>query len=182
MAQQKENAPKFCVVIDEIIRRIGHSFSWLNAILVIVIIVQVFLRYIMGMGLVVLEELQWHLYAVGIMFGLSYCVVQDTHIRLDLLHDNFSQRTKEWVELIGHLFLLYPIIILVLIHGWDFFFESWIIRERSDSPIGLPARYIIKSFLLSGFGLLALAALSRMAKSVAFLLSKNGQGKQYDAD
>lgn len=182
MHQQTEKAPKFCVVIDEIIRRIGHFFSWLNAILVIVIIVQVFLRYIMGMGLVVLEELQWHLYAVGIMLGLSYCVVQDTHIRLDLLHDNFSQRTKEWVELLGHLLLLCPIIILVLVHGWDFFFESWVIKERSDSPIGLPARYIIKSFLLSGFGLLALAALSRMARSVTFLLNKNGQGKQSDAD
>jgi TRAP-type mannitol/chloroaromatic compound transport system permease small subunit len=182
MHQETAKAPKICAVIDEMIRRIGYCFSWLNAILVIVIIVQVFLRYVMGMGLVVLEELQWHLYAVGIMFGMSYCLVQNTHIRLDLLHDNFSQRTKEWIELLGHLFLLYPIIILVLIHGWDFFFESWTIKERSDSPIGLPARYIIKSFLLSGFGLLALAALSGMVKSVAFLRNKNEQKRYSDAD
>jgi TRAP-type mannitol/chloroaromatic compound transport system permease small subunit len=182
MHQEKTTAPKFCVVIDETIRRIGHYFSWLNAILVIVIIVQVFLRYVMGMGLVVLEELQWHLYAVGIMFGLSYCIVQDSHIRLDLLHDNFQQRTKEWVELFGHLLLLLPIIIIILIHSWDFFIDSWMIKERSDSPIGLPARYIIKSFLLSGFGLLTLAVLSRMVRSVAYLLSNNRPEKHSDAD
>jgi TRAP-type mannitol/chloroaromatic compound transport system permease small subunit len=182
MNQETIEAPRFCQVLDEIIRRIGHYFSWLNVILIVVIIVQVFLRYIMGMGLVVLEELQWHLYAVGIMFGLSYCLVQNTHIRLDLFHDNFSPRTKEWIELLGNLLLLYPIIFIILIHGWDFLMDSWIIRERSDSPIGLPARYIIKSFLISGFGLLALAAFSNMVRSVAFLLSNNEQEKQNDVD
>jgi TRAP-type mannitol/chloroaromatic compound transport system permease small subunit len=182
MHQKTIEPPKFCVALDEIIRRIGQYLSWLNAILVIAIIVQVFLRYVMGMGLVVLEELQWHLYAVGIMFGLSYCLVQNSHIRLDLLHDNFSPRTKEWIELLGHLLLLFPIIIIILIHGWDFLLDSWIIRERSDSPIGLPARYIIKSFLLSGFGFLALAAISRMVRSVAFLLSKNEWEKHNDDD
>lgn len=182
MHQETTKAPKFCIVMDEIIRRIGHYCSWLNAILVIVIIVQVFLRYVMGMGLVVLEELQWHFYAVGIMFGLSYCLVQNTHIRLDLLYDNYSQRTKQWVELLGHLLLLLPIIIIILIHGWDFLIDSWLVRERSDSPIGLPARYIIKSFLLSGFGLLALAAFSRMVRSAVFLLSKNSPEKHSDAD
>jgi TRAP-type mannitol/chloroaromatic compound transport system permease small subunit len=182
MHQETITAPKFSVVMDEIIRRIGHAFSWFNAILVLVIIVQVFLRYVMGMGLVVLEELQWHLYAVGIMFGLSYCVVQNSHIRLDILHDRYSQRTKEWVELLGNLLLILPIITIILIHSWDFIMESWMVSERSDSPLGLPARYIIKSFLFSGFGLLALAVVSRMVRSVAYLLSHNKPEKHSDAD
>lgn len=182
MHQETTTAPKFCTVMDDIIVRIGQAFSWFNAILVIVIIVQVFLRYVMGMGLVVLEELQWHLYAVGIMMGLSYCIVKDSHIRLDILHDKFSQRKKERVEFLGHLLLLLPIVTIILIHSWDFFLESWTIGERSDSPIGLPARYIIKSFLLSGFGLLALAVISRMVRSVAYLLSKNKPEKHSDAD
>jgi TRAP-type mannitol/chloroaromatic compound transport system permease small subunit len=182
MQQETTKSPKFCVVVDEIIRRIGHLFSWLNVILVFVIILQVFLRYVMGMGLVVLEEIQWHLYAVGIMFGLSYCVVQDTHIRLDLVYENLSSRSKEWVELLGNLLLLSPIVIIILIHSWDFFFDSWMLKERSDSPIGLPARYIIKSFLLSGFGFLALATFSKMVRSVAFLLSKNRPEEHSDAN
>ncbi len=182
MDQETTTAPKFCVVMDETIRRIGRTFAWLNTILVGVIIVQVFLRYVMGMGLVVLEELQWHLYAVGIIYGLSYCVVQNSHIRLDLLHANFSQRNKEWVELFGNMLLLSPIVIIILIHGWSFLVDSWVIRERSDSPLGLPARYFIKSFLVTGFGLLALAVISRMVRSVAYLLSHNKPEKHSDAD
>ena len=172
MNEDIKEAPRFCKVIDETIRRIGEYFSWLNAILVIVIILQVVLRYFLGMGLVVLEELQWHLYAVGIMIGLSYCLVQNSHIRLDLLHDRFPQRRKEQVELFGHLFLLLPIIIIILIHGWEFLMSSWSVRESSDSPIGLCCRYIIKSFLFIGFGLLGMAALSKMMRSFAFLLKK----------
>ncbi len=173
MNEKTFKAPRICNAMDELIRRIGQYFSWFNAILVMVIILQVVLRYVFGTGLVVLEELQWHLYAVGIMIGLSYCLVEDTHIRLDLLHDRFSQRNKERVELFGHLFLLMPIIVIILVHGWDFVMDSWHVRERSDSPIGLPARYIIKSFLLVGFGLLGLGAISRIIRSLTFLFNKS---------
>lgn len=41
------------------------------------------LRYGFGHGLVILEELQWHYYALGIMFGASYAMMIDSHIRVD---------------------------------------------------------------------------------------------------
>ena len=173
MNEEVKEAPRFCKMIDETIRHIGEYFSWLNAILVVVIILQVVLRYIFGQGLVVLEELQWHLYGVGIMLGLSYCVVTDSHIRLDLLYDRFPQRGKEQVELFGNLVLLLPIVAIILLHGWPFLMESWRVGESSDSPIGICCRYVIKSFLLIGFGLLGVAALSKTMRSFAFLLKKD---------
>tara|TARA_B100001971_G_scaffold214937_1_gene255658 strand:- start:8458 stop:8979 length:522 start_codon:yes stop_codon:yes gene_type:complete len=173
MNEEVKEAPRFCKMIDETIRHIGEYFSWLNAILVVVIILQVVLRYVFGQGLVVLEELQWHLYGVGIMLGLSYCVVTDSHIRLDLLYDRFPQRGKEQVELFGNLVLLLPIVAIILLHGWPFLMESWRVGESSDSPIGICCRYVIKSFLLIGFGLLGVAALSKTMRSFAFLLKKD---------
>lgn len=173
MNEEVKEAPRFCKMIDETIRHIGEYFSWLNAILVVVIILQVVLRYIFGQGLVVLEELQWHLYGVGIMLGLSYCVVTDSHTRLDLLYDRFPQRGKEQVELFGNLVLLLPIVAIILLHGWPFLMESWRVGESSDSPIGICCRYVIKSFLLIGFGLLGVAALSKTMRSFAFLLKKD---------
>ncbi|HJO63350.1 MAG: TRAP transporter small permease subunit [Nitrospinaceae bacterium] len=173
MNEEVKEAPRFCKMIDETIRHIGEYFSWLNAILVVVIILQVVLRYVFGQGLVVLEELQWHLYGVGIMLGLSYCVVTDSHIRLDLLYDRFPQRGKEQVELFGNLVLVLPIVAIILLHGWPFLMESWRVGESSDSPIGICCRYVIKSFLLIGFGLLGVAALSKTMRSFAFLLKKD---------
>ncbi len=165
-----EYIPRLSRVLDRLIASVGEAAAWLNVALVVVIITQVVLRYVFSKGLVRLEELQWHLYAVGIMIGLSYCAARDTHIRLDLLHQRFSQRGKEIVDLLGTVFLLMPMVIIVLMHSWPFVTESFRLMEASDSVVGLPYRWVVKSFLLIGFGLLGLAGISRLIRAVAFIL------------
>jgi TRAP-type mannitol/chloroaromatic compound transport system permease small subunit len=158
---------------DRFITTIGEAAAWLNVVLIAVIITQVVLRYVFSKGLVELEELQWHLYAVGILIGLSYCATHNTHIRLDLLHQRFPQRRKEVVDLLGTVFLLMPMVIVILMHSWPFVAESFRINEASDSVVGLPYRWAIKSFLLIGFGLLGLAGVSRIIRAVAFLIRRS---------
>lgn len=175
MNAKAEDAPKISNALDKFISAFGRTFSWLNVVLIAVIILQVILRYVFGRGLVILEELQWHLYAVGIILGLSYCMALDSHIRLDLLHGNFSKRTKEKIEIFGILFLLMPMIVIIFLHSIDFVWESIKVNERSDAPMGLPARYIIKSVLPIGFVLFFLAAVSRLIRAFNFL--KKGKGE-----
>ena len=156
--------------LDKFVVGVGEATAWLNVALVLVIITQVILRYVFRSGLVMLEELQWHLYAIGIMIGLSYCAIRDTHIRLDLFHHRFPQRGKEIVDLLGTVFLLIPMIIIILMHSWPFVAESFMINEASDSVVGLPFRWFVKSFLLIGFGLLGLAGVSRIIRALVFLI------------
>tara|TARA_Y100000031_G_scaffold82455_1_gene90824 strand:- start:813 stop:1355 length:543 start_codon:yes stop_codon:yes gene_type:complete len=170
MTTGSDITPRFSRTLDRFISGVGEAAAWLNVLLVVVIMTQVILRYVFSKGLVRLEELQWHLYAVGIMIGLSYCAARDTHIRLDLLHQRFSQRGKEIVDLLGTVFLLMPMVIIVLMHSWPFVAQSFRLMEGSDSVVGLPYRWVVKSFLLIGFGLLGLAGISRLIRAVAFLL------------
>ena len=172
MNTEANEAPRFCRAIDAFITRLGRWISWLAAVLIVVIIVQVVLRYVFGRGLVVLEEVQWHLYAIGIMFGFSYALVHDSHIRLDLLHDRFPKRRKEKFEIFGILFLLLPMIIVILIHSWPFLYDAWRIGERSDAPMGLCCRWFIKAFLPTGFILLGVAAVSRLVRAISYLILK----------
>lgn len=172
MNNETNDAPGICKALDGFIRHTGHLVSWLAAVLIGVIIIQVILRYVFGRGLVVLEEVQWHLYAIGIMFGLSYALVSDSHIRLDLLHDRFPKRRKEKVEIFGIVFLLLPMIIVILIHAWPFLYDAWRINERSDAPMGLCCRWFIKAVLPVGFILLGLGAISRLVRAVSFLTQK----------
>ena len=172
MNPETNGAPRFCRVLDGFINRTGQLISWLAAILIVVIIVQVILRYVFGRGLVVLEEVQWHLYAIGIMFGFSYCIVHDSHIRLDLLHDRFPRRRKERIEIFGIIFLLMPMIFVILYHSWPFLLDSIRINERSDAPMGLCCRWFIKAFLPVGFVLLGLSGISRLVRAIAYLILK----------
>jgi len=172
MGEERNDSPRFCTALDGFILRVGRIVSWLGAVLIVVIIAQVILRYVFGRGLVVLEEIQWHLYAVGFMIGLSYALTTDSHIRLDLLYGRFPQQRKAKVEIFGTIFLLLPMIITVLIHSWPFLLDSISVNERSDAPMGLCCRWAIKAVIPISFLLLATAALSRLVRAVAFLKIK----------
>jgi TRAP-type mannitol/chloroaromatic compound transport system permease small subunit len=167
------NESGFVGAVNRFILGLGHFLSWANALLIVVIVTQVTLRYGFGRGFVALEELEWHLYSVAFMFGLSYAVVTDAHVRVDLISQFLSRSKREWIEIMGILFLLLPFIVVVIIYGWEFFVASWVHNERSTAPLGLPFRWAIKSVIPLSFALFGLAAAARLAKAVNLLRGKS---------
>ncbi len=167
---------KFSRAIETTILKIGRCCSFLNMILIVVILFRVIMRYIFGIGLVQLEELEWHLYAVNVIFGLAYCHAEDSHIRLDLVHDKLNQRTKEIIEILGILFLVMPLIIVIFIHGVDFWWEAVRTNERSDNlDSGLPYRWIPKSLIPLSMIAFFASALARLVRGVHYLsVTKKG--------
>ena len=150
--------------IDGFVTSVGEVFNWIWVVLVAVIILNVILRYVFKSGMIELEELQWHLYAVGWLVGLSSTYVVDQHVRVDVLTDSMAYRRRLWFEFFGILLLFLPFIILVLIYSVPFFELSWETSERSTSANGLPARWLVKGFLVFSFFLLLLAGLSRIIR------------------
>ena len=171
-ANQEPVPNKFADAIDVVIRSIGHFVMWTNIILIFVIILQVILRYGFGHGLVLLEELQWHLYALGIMFGASYAMMMDSHIRVDIVHARLSGKWRNRWDLFGIVFLLLPFAIVVFHQSLDFVYESWRVNERSDAPLGLPWRWAIKAVIPISFALLIAATFSRAVRIIAALRRK----------
>ncbi|WP_027859471.1 TRAP transporter small permease subunit [Marinobacterium jannaschii] len=156
--------------IDRFIQRIGMSVAWVYVLLVLVIMLQVILRKGFSSGLIALEELQWHLYAIGVMFGLSYAQTTNSHIRVDLFYSRLRARTKRWVEVIGILTLVLPFILVVFLHSIDFVADSWRINEHSSAPSGLPWRWLIKGTIPVTFALLGLAVVSRLIRDLTLLV------------
>ena len=156
-------------VIDNFVLRVGEVFNWLWVILVAVIILNVVLRYVFKNGMIELEELQWHLYCIGWLVGLSSTYIIDSHVRVDVLSERLSYRKKLWFELFGILILFLPFVILVLYYAFPFFELSWNTNERSTSANGLPARWFVKGFLVISFFLLLISGLSRIIRVIATL-------------
>ena len=161
---------RFCDILDNLVLKIGRTMSWLNGILLVSIITNIALRYAFSKGLVVFDELQWHLYSVNVMLGISYAYTKDSHIRLDILSKKFSQRKKETMEIFGILFFILPVVFITFIHGLSFGYNAWEINESSVAPMGLCCRWIIKSLIPIGFGLLGVASVSRLVRSSIYLV------------
>jgi TRAP-type mannitol/chloroaromatic compound transport system permease small subunit len=162
-------------LIDPLLARIGDGISWLWLVLLVIICGNVALRYLFSEGRVEFEELQWHLYSVGFLLGLSYAFQADAHIRIDVLSTRLSPRTRAWLELYGLLLGLLPFILLILVYGVPFVLQSFALSEASQAPGGLPARWAIKSVLPLGFTLLLLAAWSRLTRVWCLLASTGSE-------
>ncbi|MBB4267993.1 TRAP transporter small permease subunit [Roseospira visakhapatnamensis] len=159
-------------VIDRFILRIGHMASWIWVALIIGIIANVTLRYVFGRATVWLEELQLYFYAIGFILGLSYALTYDRHVRVDALAERWSMRTRAWVELTGMLVLLLPFSVAILVEAVPYVLTSITLNEGSPSPGGLPYTWILKSFIIWGFALIFLAALSRTLRCTALLFGR----------
>lgn len=152
---------------------VGKAGSLILPILILTILINVILRYVFNIGLVELEEVQWHLNAIVVMSCLAYTYQADEHIRVDIFHNRFSPKRRAWVEILGILFLFFPYVILVAWHAWGITSYSWSLREGSPMPSGLPARYIIKGVMALGLSLLALQGVAILFRNIAFLIDPN---------
>ncbi len=159
----------FSRAADRVIGWFGEIASAMWAVLMLVIVVQVVARYAFNMGSITMEELQWHVYAIGFMLGLAFTEIRERNVRIDVFAERFPLRTRLHIELAGLLLFLLPFALFSIWYAVPFFLSSWTLNEVSAAPGGLPARWFLKSFIVTAFALLALAAASRTSRVVAAL-------------
>jgi TRAP-type mannitol/chloroaromatic compound transport system permease small subunit len=90
------------------------------------------------------------------------------HIRVDVLFARLSDRAKAWLDIGGTLLFLIPFCVLMLWVTWGPVRNSWMIREVSPDPGGLP-RYPIKSVILIAFALLLLQGIAVIVERLAVI-------------
>jgi TRAP-type mannitol/chloroaromatic compound transport system permease small subunit len=160
--------------VDPVVTWVGKASAALWPLLVLVIAVNVLMRYALGSGRIEFEEIQWHLYAVGFLLPLGWCLLVDAHVRIDVAAEHYPRKAKLWIELACLVLWLLPFIALVVWYSVPFVAYSFNIGEISEAPGGLRYRWAIKVFLLVGFVFLGLAALSRLSRVAAELFGRKG--------
>ena len=158
--------------LDRMLDRIGSWVSWLWLAVMAVILLSVIMRYVFGQGSIMLEEITWHIYGAAWLVGLSYALVHDDHVRVDVLHELFSPKTKAWVEFFGILLLLLPFLLVFLWDAIPYFWQAFELSESSQAPDGLPARWVLKFFLPLSLFLLIIGAIARLLKCTAQLFGR----------
>ncbi len=162
--------PKTASALERVVRLFANIMCWSYALLVLAILTNVTLRYGFSNGLIIFEEIQWHLYAIGMMFGLSYAEITNSQVRVDIVADRLQRRTVRKWEIFGSVVFVLPFIFVIVFNSWEYVSYSFSIGETSDSPLGLPFRWAIKAVIPISFVLLLLAVVSRMLRNVQALL------------
>ena len=160
---------KVSLAIDRINTSVGHAVSWLSLLLVIVIIADVFMRYLFNYSSPVSFEIEWHIFAILFLLSAGWALLEDKHVRVDVFYNQFSPRKKAWVNLVGTLTMLLPLCYVGVVEGFQFTANSLAVGETSPDPGGLPARYVVKAMVPIGFFFLALQGVSVVLKSILAL-------------
>ncbi|MFT6337057.1 MAG: TRAP-type mannitol/chloroaromatic compound transport system permease small subunit [Saprospiraceae bacterium] len=158
--------------INLIIEKIGNAVSWLNVTLIVLICLDVLFRYFFSFSKNWILELEWHMFATVFLLGSAYALQEDKHVRVDVFYQNFSEKTRAIINLLGTIVFLIPWCYLVITTSYKFANNSWYIREGSNQPGGLPARYVMKGMIVVGFILLAMQGVSLIIKYSNQLIRK----------
>ena len=138
---------------------LGRCVSWLVFAMAGFTVVVVIMRYVFEVGTVFPQELVAYMHALVFMFGLSYTLKHDAHVRVDLLYSRLDDKKRALVNLLGHLVFLIPVACTIGIGSLDYVLDSWKILERSAEVRGIPAVYLLKTVIPVSALLLVLQSL-----------------------
>lgn len=138
---------------------LGRCVSWLVFAMAGLTVVVVIMRYVFEIGTVFPQELVAYMHALVFMFGLSYTLKHDAHVRVDLLYSRLDDKKRALVNFLGHLVFLIPVACTIGIGSFDYVLDSWRILERSAEVRGIPAVYLLKTVIPVSALLLVLQSL-----------------------
>ena len=154
--------------IDRVNTVIGRNVSWLILLAIFVSAVNAVIRKAFSVSSNAWLELQWYLYGGAFLLAAAYTLLENEHIRIDIVFSAWSRRVQHWIELFGHVFFLMPFVLLTLWLTWPWLARSYRTGEMSMNAGGLML-WPAKALLFAGFVLLFLQGLSEIIKKIAVM-------------
>jgi TRAP-type mannitol/chloroaromatic compound transport system permease small subunit len=114
-------------------------------------------------------EIQWYLFAACVMLGAAQVLRMNEHVRVDVVYGRFPSRVRVWIDLLGLLGFLLPVMVLMLWLSWPLFTRMLATGEMSGNVGGL-IRWPAMLMLPLGFALVTLQGLAEVIKRIAWLL------------
>ena len=154
--------------IDRVNTVIGRNVSWLILLAIFVSAINAIIRKAFSVSSNAWLELQWYLYGAAFLLAAAYTLLENEHIRIDIIFGIWSRRVQHWIELLGHIFFLMPFVLLTLWLTWPWLARSYRTGEMSMNAGGL-ILWPAKALLFAGFVLLFLQGISEIIKKIAVM-------------
>lgn len=153
------------IVLETIVDRVGQLGGWFLFATVLVVFINTLNRYVLHFSPVWLQELEWHLLAGHIALGLAYAWLHRDHIAVDAFSQYYTPRIRRWLEFLVAVVIAIPVSIFLIKISFPYIDRAYQMMEGSPNPSGLPYRFIPKSFVAVGFGLILLEGIATAIRS-----------------
>ena len=160
---------KIVATIEEIVDWAGKATATIILVLMALMLLEVFMRYVLDSPTIFAHELSGMLFVVLILVGGGYALRWRSHVNVEVLYVLFPPRLRAAIDLITWL-LFYLFVGAVFFQSFDFALESVQRLERSNTAWE-PYIWPVKLFLPIGTGLMLLAGLAKTIRDIVLLIT-----------
>ena len=175
------NAPSLIRSIESFSTWIGKTFAWLIVLLMLVVCVEVFKRYILNAPTAWIFDANNMIYGTLFMMTGAYALAQDGHVRGDFLYGRFAPRTQAWLDLVLYVLFFLPGIGALTWAGWTYAQESLAIRESTFSATPLPL-YPFKFAIPLAGGMLLLQGIVEIVRCIQCIRDGEWPSREHDVE
>lgn len=164
-------------MIDRLNEAVGQAICWLSVIMILLQVGVVVMRYVFGLGSVMMQEAIIYLHATLFMAGAGYTLRHDDHVRCDFLYRDLTPSKRAWVDVFGVAFFLWPFCGVILWFSTPYVINAWAIFEGSpEGSLGLPGVFLLKTLIPILAVLLGLQGITMACRAVITLTDPKSSG------
>jgi TRAP-type mannitol/chloroaromatic compound transport system permease small subunit len=163
---------KILNVIDSISIRLAEILKYFCFILVLVVTFDVIMRYVFN------APPQWA-YESAIMLGgtiyiisWAYTHYKKAHVRVDVFYIHLSPRGRAIVDIVGTIFLTFPLITILIATSYAWAFDAWVIGERMKETYWYPPVGPFRTIVFLGYCFFLLQVVAQFIRDLRFVAKK----------
>ena len=157
---------QFQILIDKLTDNIANGLLYVLIVLIVLVFSTVFFRYVFNMSYIIIQEIIMYLHALIFMFGISYALKENSHVKIDVLYNTLNKRIQRVISIAGLVSFILPTALFVIYISIDMVTQSWVIFEGSSEAGGLNLVFILKSLIPISGVLIFLQGISELIKHI----------------
>ena len=160
---------KFFKMIDRMNELIGKTVSFFIIALIVVILYEIFVRYLLNSPTNWVHEISQMIYGAYVILLGGYLQQRNGHVNVDILYNRFKPRTRAIINLFTWL-LFFLFCGTILYKGWGMAWDSFKFRECEPTAFATPV-YPIKMMIPLGALLLLLQGLVKYIADIKLAIT-----------
>ena len=157
---------QFQKLIDKLTDNIASGLLYILIALILLVFSTVFFRYVFNMSYIIIQEIIMYLHALIFMFGISYALKENSHVKIDVLYNTLNKKAQRVISIAGLVSFILPTALFIIYISIDMVTQSWMILEGSSEAGGLNLVFILKSLIPISGVLIFLQGISELIKHI----------------
>jgi TRAP-type mannitol/chloroaromatic compound transport system permease small subunit len=155
--------------IDRINVWIGEIIQWVMVVLTLVVLYEVFARFVFNAPTIWAYDTAMMLYSVLFIGGAAYILFLKAHIRVDVIFNMLPKRTQQILDLIFYIIFWLPYMVVMVLYGSKIAYQSTLAEEISNTSQWLEPIWPWRWLIPVGFLLLFLQTIAEMIRTIKSL-------------